>query len=90
MIRVRKKTSALVYGSYRCLNPDNSTTFQYVRSEGEGPGEIRVLLNFSNETVEVKAPIRAMAREVMNNCATLDIAGENLVLRPYQAVVLRE
>ena len=88
MIRLRKETSALVYGDYRCLNPDESLTFRYVRSEGEN--DVYVLLNFSSESVEVAIPIRALARVLINNYPTLDIAGENLILLPYQAVVLLE
>ena len=88
MIQLRKEIPALIYGGYRCLNPSDPITFQYVRSEGEE--KVYVLLNFSSESVEVAVPIRSLARVSINNYPDLDIAGENLVLRPYQAVVLWE
>ena len=86
MLQLRRKTSALIYGNYRCLNPSDPTTFQYVRFEGDHT--VYVLLNFSKETVELEAPMQSTPQVLINNYATLDTAGGNLTLQPYQAVVI--
>ena len=89
MIRLRKETPALVYGNYHCLNPEDSVTFQYVRSwEGQ---EVYVLLNFSSDSAKIEAPERwSFSRELITNYPTLDRTGNQLMLKPYQAVIFAQ
>ena len=87
MIQLRKETSALVYGDYRCLNPNDPTTFQYVRTEGKQ--EVYVLLNFSSEPTTISTPVSSHSQMLINNYDVLNTDDGHVVLQPYQAVIIR-
>ena len=86
MLRLRKATPALVYGDYRCLNPDHETVYSYERVGQDQT--CYVLLNFSDETVNTKAPIAAY-EVLINNYTEVKTNAQGLIeLAPYQAVIL--
>ena len=88
MIRLRKEAPALIYGDYRCLNPDDPITYQYIRSWEEQ--DFYVLLNLSRDSARIDIPFRAAPQVLINNYPTLDIDNGQLTLQPYQAVVLSQ
>jgi oligo-1,6-glucosidase len=87
MVKLRKDNPVLVYGSYKLLNPDDSTIYAYTRTLG---GEqCLVLLNFSKEQASFdvgNAPYEVLIDNY--EPGTVAIAGK-ISLRPYEGMVLR-
>jgi oligo-1,6-glucosidase len=87
MIRLRKSEPVLIYGTYRLLDRDNPEVFAYTRSLGRRT--LMVALGFSPGGGRTAVPAGYTAgRILMNNLATSPVQGAQLVLLPYQAVVM--
>jgi oligo-1,6-glucosidase len=87
MIRLRRSEPTLVYGRYRLLDRENPEVFAYTRSLN---GRLlMVALSFSRAGGRTRVPAGYTAGKVlMSNAAGSVIRGGEVVLRPYQAVVL--
>lgn len=94
MIRLRKETPALVYGSYEPLLEPHPRIFTYIRAlESE---RLLVVLNFSKEESELDLPAMAGAEGtgaftllIGNYPGLADGAELPRHLRPYEALVFR-
>jgi oligo-1,6-glucosidase len=87
LIRLRKSEPVLVYGRYQLLDRENPEVFAYTRSlRGR---TVMVALSFSPAGGRTALPAGyAPGRILMNNMATSPVRGAQLMLQPYQAVVL--
>ncbi len=87
MVRLRESEPVLVYGRYQLLDRGNPDVFAYTRSLGER--RLMVALSFSPAGGRTVLPAGHRAgRTLMNNFAESPVQGRQLVLEPYQAVVL--
>jgi oligo-1,6-glucosidase len=88
LVQLRKSEPVLVYGAYQLLDRDNSDVFAYTR-ELDGRN-LMVALSFSASGGRVTIPAGQVAgRVLINNLATSPVRATELVLAPYQAVVLQ-
>jgi oligo-1,6-glucosidase len=87
MVQLRKSEPVLVYGEYRLLDRGNGQVFAYTRSlEGR---TLMVALSFSPAGGRTAVPAGYAAGKILiNNCAGSPVSGAELVLQPYQAVVV--
>jgi len=87
MIRLRRSEPALVYGRYRLLDRDNPDVFAYTRTlQGR---TLMVALSFSQRGGRTPIPDGYSAGKVLiSNLAASPVREAQLVLEPYQAVVL--
>jgi oligo-1,6-glucosidase len=87
MVQLRKSEPVLVYGEYRLLDRGNEQVFAYTRSlEGR---TLMVALSFSPAGGRTAVPAGyAPGKILINNCALSPVGGAELVLQPYQAIVL--
>jgi oligo-1,6-glucosidase len=87
MIRLRKSEPALVYGKFDLLDAENPDIFAYTRSlEGR---TLLVALSFNTKGGGVALPTGFKAGKVpINNLTESPVQGNNLVPKPYQAVVM--
>jgi oligo-1,6-glucosidase len=87
LIRLRKSEPVLRYGRYRLLDRENPDLFAYTRSlDGR---TLMVALSFSPAGGRTALPAGfTTGRVLMNNLAKSPVQGGQLVLGPYQAVVL--
>jgi oligo-1,6-glucosidase len=87
LIRLRKSEPVLVHGEYELLDRENPEVFAYTRSlEGRN---VMVALSFSPAGGRTALPAgQAAGRVLANNLATSPVKRTELVLGPYQAVVL--
>jgi hypothetical protein len=87
MIQLRKSEPVLVYGRYQLLDRGNPEVFAYARSLG--PRMLMVALSFSPKGGRTAVPPGYTAdKTLISNSAQSAVQGEELVLGPYQAVVL--
>ena len=87
MIRLRKAEPVLVYGRYQLLDRGNPEVFAYTRSLNGRT--LMVALSFSAAGGRTALPAGyTPGRMLMNNLETSPLQSANLVLQPYQAVVL--
>jgi oligo-1,6-glucosidase len=87
MIRLRRSEPVLVYGRYRLLDRGNPEVFAYTRSlEGK---TLMVALSFSQRGGRTAVPAGYRpGKTLITNVAGSPVQGTQLVLQPYQAVVL--
>ena len=87
MILLRKSEPVLVYGRYQLLDRENPEVFAYTRNLNGRT--VMVALSFSPAGGRTALPAGyAAGKLLMNNLATSPVQGSQLVLGPYQAVVL--
>jgi oligo-1,6-glucosidase len=87
MIQLRKSEPVLVYGRYQLLDRGNPEVFAYTRSLG--PRTLMVALSFSPKGGRTAVPPGYTADKTLtSNSARSAVQGGELVLGPYQAVVL--
>jgi oligo-1,6-glucosidase len=87
MIGVRKKHPALIYGDYNLIDPDHTKVFAYTRILGAE--QLFIVLNFSKEEVIFSRPLPVTQQVLINNYDHLDIAGKEITLLPYQALIFQ-
>jgi oligo-1,6-glucosidase len=87
LIRLRKSEPVLVHGKYQLLDRENPEVFAYTRSlNGRN---VMVGLSFSQAGGRTALPAGQAAGKILaNNLAASPVKGAELVLGPYQAVVL--
>ncbi len=88
MLRYRRENPVLVYGDYECLQPEHTSVYAYLRSQGD---ERRfVLLNFSKKlSIFSLEPGSYPTQADINNYPSLDFASKGIRLQPFQGVVLK-
>jgi oligo-1,6-glucosidase len=87
MIRLRKSEPVLVYGRYQLLDRGNPEVFAYTRSLNGRT--LMVALSFSPSGGHTALPPGyAPGKTIINNLAGSPVHGAQLMLQPYQAVVL--
>jgi oligo-1,6-glucosidase len=87
MIRLRKAEPVLVYGRYRLLDRENPEVFAYTRRLNGRT--LMVALSFSPSGGGTSLPVGyAPGKTLISNVASSPVRGAQLVLEPYQAVVL--
>lgn len=89
MIALRKTNAdVLVYGKYTLLDAANKNLYAYTRSDGKNT--FLILLNFGKEAGTVSLPEGfTLGEELINNLQPLKVEGQNIVLQPYQALVIQ-
>ena len=84
MVKLRKATPALVYGTYTLIDKENESVYAYTR-EWEGK-KLLVLLNFKDQPASVKTDLNLSRAKVLHgNYPTPSTNGQ---LQPYEAVIL--
>ena len=83
LIELRHDEPVVAHGDFTMLLPDDERVYAFTRRLGDA--ELLVLGNFTGDTVPVELP-EAGGELVLGNYAD---AGEELVLRPWEARVLR-
>jgi oligo-1,6-glucosidase len=87
MVQLRRAEPVLLYGRYQLLDRENPDVFAYTRSLNGRT--LMVALSFSPVGGSTALPTGyAAGKTLMNNFAESPIQGAQLVLKPYQAVVL--
>jgi oligo-1,6-glucosidase len=87
LLRLRKSDPVLASGRYQLLDRENPEVFAYTRSlDGR---TVMVALSFSPAGGRTAVPAGyAVGKTLANNLATSPVRGAELMLQPYQAVVL--
>jgi oligo-1,6-glucosidase len=87
MVRLRRSEPTLVYGRYQLLDRENPEVFAYTRSLNGRT--LMVALSFSPAGGRTEVPRGyAPGKTLINNLASAPVRGAQLVLEPYQAIVL--
>jgi len=87
MTALRKESDVLIYGDYELLLPEHPQVYAYTRSLGDE--QFLVMLNFSKEKVSVALEELGNFSELkINNYSNLNKQANELLLEPYQAVIL--
>lgn len=87
MAQLRNENKVLVYGKYTLIQEDHPTVYAYTR-EWEGQNWL-VLLNFSETDTAFEYNLESPDPNIkINNYTDLEVAGETVRLKPYQAVVI--
>lgn len=88
MTQIRKDNPVLVYGDYEIIQKEHPTVYAYSRTLGND--QMLVLLNFSdtNSTISLTG-MGDSKRVIINNYGELRIEGDEVDLKPYQAVILK-
>lgn len=87
MLRLRKATPTLIYGRYKLLDKSNSKVYAYTRELKRK--KILVLLNFSKDNAIPMVDLAIdTATMLIGNYATAQSNQDQVILRPYEAMVL--
>ena len=89
LIQLRKNNKELfVYGKYSLVDKPNPTVFAYTRTATNE--KVLVLLNFSKTSSSIAIPKGySLGDEMINNLQPLKLNGENILLQPYQACIIK-
>ncbi|GAA4452998.1 alpha-glucosidase [Nibrella saemangeumensis] len=82
LIRWRKKTPAMVYGTYRDLLPDHPALYAFERHLNEA--RFLIIANFSAENTELAIPETLVWEIAMSNYPAPEIDNKT-ILRPFEA-----
>ena len=87
MVRLRKSTRALVFGSYHDISGGHPRVYAYVRSEAAG--RVVVVLNFSDEQTNFRPPSDVVLRKtIISNVAGAPAhLGNSIDLQPWHAAI---
>ena len=87
LIALRKQYSVSVYGSYQLLLEDSEELFVYIREyEGE---KLLVVCSFTDKEVEFEIPKEFQGAQCLIANYENSYDSEKMVLKPYEAFVLR-
>jgi oligo-1,6-glucosidase len=90
-VALRKSNPALVYGDYKCLNPDDEKVYAYTRRLKDQ--QFLILLNFSDHTETIFLPSTISYNrkvKVLSNAKILDDKTyKEFMLAPWQAIVYK-
>ena len=89
MVKLRKTEKAiLVYGKYTLLDADNPNVYAYTR-EKENGDKLLVLLCFKKAGGSFKLNQLKLGDELINNMEKVAIENNEIILKPYQAVIIK-
>lgn len=87
LIALRKQHPVIVYGSYRLLLEDSEELFVYIREyEGE---KLLVVCSFTDKEVEFEIPEEFQGAQCLIANHENSYDSEKMMLKPYEAFVLR-
>ncbi len=87
LIALRKQYPVIVYGSYQLLLEDSEELFAYIREyEGE---KLLVVCSFTDKEVEFEIPKEFQGAQCLIANYENSYDSEKMVLKPYEAFVLR-
>lgn len=86
MTKLRNENLVLVYGAYDLLLEDHQQIYAYTRKLEEE--QMLVVLNFSEEEVAIPSDDLPTPGQVVINNYEKNPFGENVVMQPYQAVIV--
>lgn len=86
MTKLRRENPALIYGSYKLLQPEHPTIYAYIRELGNK--KLLVLLNFSSSDSSINLDETSKINHIkINNADDMIIENNKITLTPYQAVI---
>lgn len=87
LIQLRKEHDVIIHGSFELLYPDHPQLFVYKRKMGQE--EWLVAANFSKDIQALDWQASAGQKVMISNYDDLQLDGETIELRPYEAFVIR-
>lgn len=88
LIRLRKKSDLIVYGSYDLLLPDSKAIYAYTRTLGDE--KLLVVCNFYEDEVEMNIPEEFWGGECLISNYPGQEMKEQIKLRAYEAFVIKK
>ncbi|MDP9771110.1 alpha-glucosidase [Kosakonia cowanii] len=88
MIKLRHKTPALIYGTYKDISPEDDSVYAYTRTLGKE--RYLVVINFTEKTVRYPLPENNVIKSILieaNQNKTAEKQSTVLTLSPWQAGV---
>ncbi len=86
MTELRKQNSVLVYGSYELVAPEHPNIYAFTRILDDKT--VLVLLNFSEETSEIKLKDEWDNHSILiNNYPDVEFFENSVKMKPYQAII---
>jgi len=90
LLQLRRRTPVLVYGDYLDLAPDHEQLFVYARTLGDEKLVVAINFGTGEEQLDLPSGIEPKALLLGNDPARATFApGAPLVLRPWEALILR-
>lgn len=87
IIGLRKKEKVMVYGTYQLLDPDNEKLYVYTRTLDNE--KLLVICNFTEEEEIYSVPEEFSEGEVLISNYHRETVGKEILLKPYEALVLK-
>lgn len=87
IIGLRKKEKVMVYGTYQLLDPDNEKLYVYTRTLDNE--KLLVICNFTEEEETYSVPEEFSKGEVLISSYHREKAEKEILLKPYEALVLK-
>ena len=87
IIGLRKKEKVMVYGTYQLLDPDNEKLYVYTRTLDNE--KLLVICNFTEEEEIYSVPEEFSKGEVLISSYHREKAEKEIMLKPYEALVLK-
>lgn len=87
IIGLRKKEKVMVYGTYQLLNPDNEKLYVYTRTLDNE--KLLVICNFTEEEEIYSVPEEFSEGEVLISNYHRETVEKEILLKPYEALVLK-
>ena len=87
IIGLRKKEKVMVYGTYQLLDPDNEKLYVYTRTLDNE--KLLVICNFTEEEETYSVPEEFSKGEVLISSYHREKAEKEIMLKPYEALVLK-
>lgn len=87
IIGLRKKEKVMVYGTYQLLDPDNEKLYVYTRTLDNE--KLLVICNFTEEEEIYSVPEEFSEGEVLISNYHRETVEKEILLKPYEALVLK-
>lgn len=87
IIGLRKKEKVMVYGTYQLLDPDNEKLYVYTRTLDNE--KLLVICNFTEEEETYSVPEEFSKGEVLISSYHREKAEKEIMLKPYETLVLK-
>lgn len=90
LINLRKNYDVIKYGNYNLILEDHPEVYSYTRNYKNE--ELLIICNFYENTIKLKLPSEyhdKKAYVLISNYKECSVLSENIVLRPYEAIVYK-
>jgi oligo-1,6-glucosidase len=88
LTKLRKENKVLIHGKYQIYQKDHPTVYAYTRILGNE--KLLTLLNFSQKPSSISiSDFKIKQVPISNNYEDLEITGPKVLLKPYQAVIIK-